>query len=45
MVCCEMLIVFKKNHISLKGIDYSKNKEEELTNEDGRWLPLSTMIF
>ena len=37
MVCCEMLIVFKKkNHKSLKGIDYSKIKEEELTNEDGR---------
>ena len=36
MVCCEMPIVFKQNHISLKVIDYSKVKEEELTDEDGR---------
>ena len=35
MVCCEMPIVFKQNRISLKGIDYSKIKEEELTDENG----------
>ena len=40
-----MPIVFKQNHISLRGLDYSKIKEEELSDEDGRWLPLSTMIF
>ena len=37
MVCCEMPV--------LKGIDYSKINEAELSDEDGRLLPFKYPYF